>query len=510
MCGPFPGNSPWTLVTGFLVSLSKPYKQEDIMKRWMRPSTRRRGLSLLMLLFCGTHTGVSVALPQPAITAPPTVLPVRPRADAEFLTTYGFFDSPTSSKASLAAGGSALAPIPEVFLAMAQETGRSTSSPVKLAQTAPLTVPASVTSSAVFPTESPPMRGPGLVVLTNPLPTMTQSIPGPTVSGNSESSSSISNRTASSRRMVVLGSVIGSILLFTVFLFFLLDPSISRKAFRFFCKSRKSRAKKIQREKATPAVHESWVSVVYLPNTNDQTFTEEEKHDVRARDKETSDPYIQNHIAPSSKFSVCSSLYVDSPGDSEVYSGISAEMERSAVNPRVSFAPGQKPVRPPRPPTADSPALSDSVYLACSDKPYVIVAPGTFSQINMDSMTTVEAPKRNLTPSEFFALHVPGLLASLSTSSSWRKKADRISAISEKRGSHVTKRETNHSRTRSEPMLHFPKAQRKSNVDSEYDYVNDSDVQDSMVQRLMKHRRSRSASGWAYPDRPKSRRQYNS
>ena len=33
------------------------------------------------------------------------------------------------------------------------------------------------------------------------------------------------------------------------------------------------------------------------------------------------------------------------------------------------------------------------------------------------------------------------------------------------------------------------------------DIEGDSDVQESMVRRVMKHRRSRSASGWAYPSK---------
>lgn len=45
-----------------------------------------------------------------------------------------------------------------------------------------------------------------------------------------------------------------------------------------------------------------------------------------------------------------------------------------------------------------------------------------------------------------------------------------------------------------------------STVDEEVlleDIEGDSDVQESMVRRVMKHRRSRSASGWAYPSKGK-------
>jgi hypothetical protein len=42
-----------------------------------------------------------------------------------------------------------------------------------------------------------------------------------------------------------------------------------------------------------------------------------------------------------------------------------------------------RPVRPPRPPTADSPTLSESVYLACADQPYIVVAPQPFTDIDL-------------------------------------------------------------------------------------------------------------------------------
>ena len=91
-----------------------------------------------------------------------------------------------------------------------------------------------------------------------------------------------------------------------------------------------------------------------------------------------------NEKQPISKFSICSSVYPSSESTPE------SELDSDTPKSQTS------PVRPPRPPTADSPALSVSVYLACADQPYIIVAPQPFTGIDRsldDSPAVPTGPK---------------------------------------------------------------------------------------------------------------------
>jgi hypothetical protein len=192
-------------------------------------------------------------------------------------------------------------------------------------------------------------------------------------------------------------------------------------------------------------------------------------------------------VTPPSKFSVYSS--------ENRRASILAAQGTTKPTGAVTFAsPPKSPSRPPRPPTADSPTLSDSVYLALSKQPYVMVAPQPPTEAGMNNGTE---RKRMLTPSEFFALHVPGALANLHIS-----KSDRTSKASDTRSSATATRESQHARTKSTPLMNGSRTAIGSRADEDSDEDNEA-LAGPIAHKVTKHRRSRSASGWAYPDRPK-------
>ena len=183
-----------------------------------------------------------------------------------------------------------------------------------------------------------------------------------------------------------------------------------------------------------------------------------------------------NEKKPISKFSVCSSVY---PSSSESTS----ESEHCSDTPISQTSP----VRPPRPPTADSPALSDSVYLACADQPYIIVAPQPFTEIDRSLNNSPALPTG---PKIFshdllnnYAAHPNGLDLN-STFPITQPSPNPTPEFYDNR----------HSRTYCAPSF----------VGSMNDQIyNRTDA--TVVRRMLKYRRCRSTSGWAYPDRPPSK-----
>ena len=164
-----------------------------------------------------------------------------------------------------------------------------------------------------------------------------------------------------------------------------------------------------------------------------------------------------------------------------VYGRPKPTFERGSDTPETKTSP----VRPPRPPTADSPALSESVYLACADQPYVIVAPQPFIDIDrsLDNQPTIPTGPKILSPHDFLNMYAAHPNGSDMNTTLPRARPNPNSTLE--------LYDTRHSRTYSAPSL----------VGSMNEHVNRSEP--TVLQR-MKHRRSRSASGWAYPNRPPS------
>lgn len=454
------------------------------------------------LIFLGcVHGSLALALPS---TQTPNAAMVTRRANAEIATQYGFFGSSNSDDKDTKSRDPYLAHIPEVFMAMAQQTDGSLMSPLTLAPDATPTESLFEEGVTAYPT-APPAVGPGVVLLsTGAISGLTAATPLPTGSTTAPLTGK-----RPSQRALILGSVIGSILLFTLFLFIVLDPAITVQLCGI-CSVRRKPAKKNPKEESKEAdttVEKdiTWADALAgpTPNLGDDTFVEGEKP-LPKIDKEegtlldpTSSQRKASSQSPPSKFSMCSSEYSESPRNSALSSNSAYVPTKSAT---VSFKPGPTPVRPPRPPTADSPALSESVYLAnaCAEQPYVVVAPRPITEADMKT-----TPRRIMTPSEFFALHAPNVLASLSSSS---KKHD--TSISRKDNATLSagKRESFHMRTISAPLL-GPAKTLSCTSNSEFDSDTDVAFQAPMIKRIARHRKSRSASGWAYPDRPGSRAQ---
>lgn len=472
----------------------------------MAPRTLILRLPLWFLIFNHTHYALSLAVP--TITPSPTHLSVIKRADTDVATRYGMPGPFESSGPDEVVNDSDLARLSEVFMAIAQLPDGSLASvdpavpsPTPTDPLASTAANAVMTSSVLFP-DSPPLRGPGLVFLSQPFPAIGSATPVPT--GVSRTTSlPVSNRTVGpTKRVLILGSVIGSILLFTLCLFFILDPAVTGRLFQL-CRSRKRPAEKVKENRQPISSEDKWVTVAPVANAVPQ----ESDKQIMQFDRKEEDSFAETAApSPPSKFSMCSSEYSE---PNRVSALSSNSVYTSTPNrPTVSFVPGPTPARPPRPPTADSPALSDSVYLACSNQPYVIVAPQTITEADLNSNVISKPPKRMLTPSEFFALHVPGILSGFGSSGSSSKKQERIISACDNRSSAATKRESFHSRTKSAPSLRNVKINRRgSTSNAELEFSIEGPSQEGMTQRITKHRRSRSASGWAYPDRPIPKKQ---
>ncbi|PPQ87643.1 hypothetical protein CVT25_011482 [Psilocybe cyanescens] len=455
-----------------------------------------------------------MSLALPAITPSPTHLSVVKRVDTDVATRYGIPGLFESFGADESVGDSDGSRLSEVFMAIAQlPDGSLVSADLAVPSPTPSDPLASSTvsidsanpsmqSTAIYPV-SPPLRGPGLVVLSQPFPAIGSATPVPTGATNATSSPASNRTVGPTKRVLILGSVIGSILLFTLCLFFVLDPAVTGRVFKP-CRSRKRPVEMVKENKEAISLEDKWVTVAPLKNPGDETFVEGDRTISQCYRKEEDSLMEIPAPSPPSKFSICSSEYSESHRVSALSSN--SAYASNPARPTVSFLPGPTPIRPPRPPTADSPALSDSVYLACSDQPYVIVAPQAITEADLNSSAPSKPPRRMLTPSEFFALHVPGILSGFGPSTSSSKKQERIST-SNNLSSVATKRDSFHSRTKSAPSLGSGKISRRGSASvAELQVSIGGACQEGIIQRITKHRRSRSASGWAYPDRPSPRK----
>ena len=311
-----------------------------------------------------------------------------------------------------------------------------------------------VTGSSIKPSATPtllhkmtpPSLGPGLVMRPTP-------VHSSVTSTSTDIPQDVLQRATKTRahRLVVFGSVIAGVIFLGLTLFLLLDPRMMRKLCGDKVDDNLPPSKQFYHRPAWNVSPISSSDFLYIDDAPEKTFFTK---------KNPGDAIIEVlPKQPTSKFSVCSSEYSVSEDDTP-----------------------KSPVRPPRPPTADSPTLSESVYLACADQPYIIVPPQPFTGIDhLDSAPATPTGQKILTPREFFNMYSQP--ASDDSNSSATLSCAQSNTPPELR-------DTRHSRTHSAPL--FGRS------------TNDKIIhipEPTVVRRLLKHRKSRSASGWAYPNR---------
>ena len=434
---------------------------------------------------------------------------------SKFATMYDLYDqiNPSSKELQIYDGNTPrLKPIGVVLKTM-QAASQVTTLPLDLPTAASQPSPTAVTSPAFH-------FGPGPALLTS-------AAYNSMVSANPFNNFALghnSNATApASKHLAVLGIIIGGILLFTVCVFILMSPSdVFSGWFRFMRAGGKDgkSLNEIGREtEKPPQDRASWVTI---PNIVGRPSLEGAKEAER-RVRDTVIEVVaalsasESKDYPTSKFSVCSSEYTPSSTyTSDLASNTSTVKALPIISKHLSdLRKVVKPNRPPRPPTTDSPCLSDSVYLACSDsdQPYVIVAPQPLTDDDFSPGVFVPKPSRRfLTSTEFVALHLritgghmpPGMKRSSLYSRHYRTKS--APALGQRKRTSCLKTNIPPSKSlvsEKPDTTSVKKLDRSSVVNKVWigNTEDDSDVQESIVRRITKHRRSRSASGWAYPSK---------
>lgn len=437
--------------------------------------TMRSNISLCLLLhvcYSATVNAFPASPPLRTLALTPFQLPhfdpnLRDRADTKFVTIYGLFDNSLHTPPSDTSKPQ-LAPITQAFMAMTRDLATATVTGSGSGSVKPTATPTPLHKM------TPPSLGPGLVVRPTPVQTSIAS----TSSDTPQDTLDDFQRGARLRthRLIVFGSVIAGLIFLALLLFFLLDPRMMRK----LCGKRVDNnlplpSRKIFR-RPVPAWDVSPISsadFVFMDDTTEKPISSK-----RNSGNVITETWPKH---PVSKFSICSSEYPPS---------FASDSEPDPDTPKNETCP----VRPPRPPTADSPALSESVYLACADQPYIIVAPQPFTDIDasLDSSSVTPTSQKILTPREFLDMYAI------------RPEPTSDSPNLNKGLPHSPPNATpeiydiRHSRNHSAPMF----------VGSVNEEINNM-PEPTVVQRILKHRRSRSASGWAYPDRSLSKGQHN-
>jgi hypothetical protein len=416
-------------------------------------------LSLYLCLFVFYSATVKAFPASPPVPTLAFQLPdfdpnLRERADTHFVTIYGLYDNSLHTP-TVDSSKPKLAPITEAFMAMTRALATAT-----------------VTGSgsrSVMHSATP-------TLLHKAVPSALRSGP-PTIVQSSVASSSTDTpnetletlqRAAKTRthRLVIFGSVVAGVVCLGLLLFLLLDPRIMRKLCGI---------------KADDNMHFPTKNFYGRPKPTWDVSPISSSHYVFT-DESTVKPFFANknpvnEKQPLSKFSICSSVYSPS-------SQSTSESEHGSDTPRSQTPP----VRPPRPPTADSPALSDSVYLACVDQPYIIVAPQPFTDIDrsLDNSPAIPTGPK-IFSHDYLNMYAAHPTFGLNINSTLPRTQPNPNPTLEFY-------DTRHSRTYSAPSF----------VGSMNDQIYNRS-EPTVVQRMLKHRRSRSASGWAYPDRPPSK-----
>ena len=381
----------------------------------------------------------------------------RERVDPHFVTIYGLYDNSLHTP-TVDSSKPKLAPITEAFMAMTRALATAT-------------VTGSGSQSSVMHSATPTLLHKAIPsALSSDLaihPTTVQSSVAPSSTDTPKETLATLQRAAKTRtqRLVIFGSVVAGVVCLGLLLFLLLDPRIMRKLCGIKVDDNMHFPTRNFYGRPKPTWNVSPISSSNFVFTDEPT----EKHFFANKNP-------VNEKQPISKFSICSSVYPPS-------SRSTSESEHGSDTPKSQTSP----VRPPRPPTADSPTLSDSVYLACADQPYIIVAPQPFTDIDRGldhSPATPTGPK-------IFSHNLLNLYAARPNGLDINSTLPRTQPNPNPTPGFCDNR---HSRTYSAPSF----------VGSMNDQIYNRS-EPTVVQRRLKHRRSRSASGWAYPDRPPSK-----
>jgi hypothetical protein len=223
------------------------------------------------------------------------------------------------------------------------------------------------------------------------------------------------------KHLTVLGFIIGGILLFTLCVFVLMSSMITRLLHALGSSGRQG--KRENHPKGCEGTREGITRFVFLGghhfsfDSRKASFYQKWSTVENPRDpiRDTVIDVVaalsssESNEYPTSKFSMCSSEYPPSSTyTSDLASNSSTVKAIPAISRQLTDAGNAaKPIRPPRPPTTESPALSDSVYLAFSDQPYVIVAPQPLTDNDLlPGSFRPKSPRKLLTSTEFVSLHL--------------------------------------------------------------------------------------------------------
>lgn len=328
----------------------------------------------------------------------------------------------------------------------------------------------------------PLSQGPGLVKINPILPSSTKNIVVSIKSTPTMTSSQLHAGKPTQHKLFVVGGVILVLAVLTLTLYFLLDPRLWLKGGCY----RKPKSKKLKLC-PTPA----WMRI---PPPGERTCE---------KDRMIADEKIKEKIIKitsqntRSKFSITSTDYSD-------YSNSSRESTTPSSSSSVKkHADG--PIRPPRPPTADSPALSDSVYYAKENQVYFgpseisltyACDPDAIHVTDMD-IQTMSAPRCSL----YSTITQDGLLIPEPSSPVYHSPL--LSPV-EFFMLPPSLEDVGHSRTQSAPITgQSINDNEQTTKSAEASATLRSILKQTTIAfpKPVLHRRSRSASGWAYPRR---------
>ncbi|KAJ2914816.1 hypothetical protein MD484_g5615, partial [Candolleomyces efflorescens] len=281
-----------------------------------------------------------------------------------------------------------------------------------------------------------------------------------------------------------IGIAFGALAFLSLLVFLLLDPRVSRGCRRQRVNSRGLGKRPIS----------SWFPFPSSPSPPSVSRVSRKAVSNNSRrnldlleTSERSGGSLLTYPYPRSKFSISSSEY----------SQMSASTTDTilAENTRANLSIPPTPTRPPRPPTADSPGIiSCPTFLAAMESKYIDpafdnggVSPNTVSMTTLD-MVIDESPL--LPPNMFFTLTSPSFSSSSTLQPDTRINEEPIRPMDSPPGRlDLAMESSRHTRVQSAPGLMPGGA-----FDEGYPPLH----LDPVARRVLMHRRSRSASGWAY------------
>ncbi|KAF6741469.1 hypothetical protein DFP72DRAFT_751236, partial [Ephemerocybe angulata] len=296
----------------------------------------------------------------------------------------------------------------------------------------------------------------------------------------------------------VIAIVVGSLAAISLCSFMVLDPRVSRG-----CRKQRIKSKGLGNRPISswfPFPGQAPSGVARKPVSGDESFYS--PHTPRGLELEMSENGGSLASSyPRSKFSITSSDY------SQV-SRQSAGMDDAILIENTRANGSVPPIRPPRPPTADSPAtISDSVFFAAENQIYTDSAFIVGEQNDETSSMSTVVDTRNVRISPLLPPETFFTMTSISTSSTCTvglaaspgatentgggNQSPRTGQREDLSGTLLPGDESRHSRTHSAPIF------MGSPVDESYHPI----YMDPVAKKVMQHRRSRSNSGWAYPRR---------